>query len=145
MDGKSRKLESAKGVVNTPVVVAGPRAPMRSNLDDPEEWEIPCSDGESVCWDEARRMELVACRPIIKCGTTGCTWSCPTSVVGHGYTAGQTRAVFVGGPIGFLGMFSLVSSRHLLAMLRKKSYWMLYRGLGSQRAGSFLLWLWQRK
>ena len=87
MDGKSRKLESAKGVVDTPIVAAGPRAPLRSNLDDPEEWELPCSDGESVCWDEAHRMELVACRPIIKCGTTGNTGSCPTSVVGHGYTA----------------------------------------------------------
>ena len=52
MDGKSRKLESANGVVNTPIVAAKPTAPLRSNLDDPEEWELPCSDGESVCWDE---------------------------------------------------------------------------------------------
>ena len=80
MDGKSRKLESAKNVVSTPIVAAGPRAPLRSNLDDPEESELPCSDGESVCWDETQRMEPVACRPIIKCGTTGCTGSCPTSV-----------------------------------------------------------------
>ena len=36
MDGKNRKLDSAKGVVNTPICVAGPRAPLRSNLDDPE-------------------------------------------------------------------------------------------------------------
>ena len=79
--------------VCTPICVAGPRAPLRSNLDDPEEWEISCSDGESV---------PVACRPIIKCGTTGCTRSCPTSVVG------QTRAGFVGRPIGFLGMFCFV-------------------------------------
>ena len=49
----------------------------------------PCSDGESVCWAEAHHTERVACRPIIKCGTTGCTGSCPTSVVGHGYTAGK--------------------------------------------------------
>ena len=48
-----------------------------------------CSDGESVCWDETYRMEPVACRPIIKCGTTGSTESCPTSVVGHGYAAGK--------------------------------------------------------
>ena len=89
MDGKSRKLGSAKGVVNIPICVAGPRAPLRSNLDDPEEWELPCSNGESVCWDEAHRTEPVACRPIIKCGTTGCTGSCPTPVVGHGYTAGK--------------------------------------------------------
>ena len=100
MDGKSRKLESAKGVVCTPIFAAekrvvsletqtkvdsddpnGPRAPLRSNLDDPEEWERSCSDGESGCWDEAHRMDPVTCRPIIKCGTTGCTGSCPTSVV----------------------------------------------------------------
>ena len=74
-------------LVNTPIVAAGPRASSRSNADDPEEWELPCSDGESVCWDEAHRTEPVACRPIIKCGMTGCTGSCPTSVVGHGYTA----------------------------------------------------------
>ena len=37
MDGKSQKLESAKGVVNTPIVAAKPTAPLRSNLDDPEE------------------------------------------------------------------------------------------------------------
>ena len=72
---------------DTPIAAARPRASLRSNLDDPEEWELPCSDGESVCWDEAHRMEPVACRPIIKCGTTGCTGSCPKSVVGHGYTA----------------------------------------------------------
>ena len=88
MDGKSRKLDSATGVVNTPICAAGPRAPLRSNLDDPEEWELPCDDGESVCWDEAHRTEPVACRPIIQCGTTGCTGSCPISVVGHGCTAG---------------------------------------------------------
>ena len=41
MDGKSRKLESAKGVVNTPIVAAGPRAPLRSNPADAEEWELP--------------------------------------------------------------------------------------------------------
>ena len=86
MDGKSRKLESAKGAVNTPIVVT---APLRSSLDDPEERELPCSDGESVCWDEAHIIKTVACRPIIKCGTTGCTESCPTSVVGHEYTTGK--------------------------------------------------------
>ena len=43
MDGKSRKFDPAKGVVNTPLCVTGPRAPSRSNLDDPEEWELPCS------------------------------------------------------------------------------------------------------
>ena len=45
MDGKSRKFDPAKGVVNTPMCVTGPRAPLRSNLDDPEEWELPSSHG----------------------------------------------------------------------------------------------------
>ena len=40
MDGKSRKFDSAKGEVNTPICVARPRAPLRSNLDDPEEWAL---------------------------------------------------------------------------------------------------------
>ena len=39
-------------VVERPICTAGPRAPLRSNLDDP---------------DEAQRTEPVACRPIIKC------------------------------------------------------------------------------
>ena len=59
-DGKGRKLDSAKGVVNTPICVARPRGPLRSNLDDREEWELSCSDDESVCWYEA-----VDGRPII--------------------------------------------------------------------------------
>ena len=92
MDGKSRKFDSVKSVVNTPIGVAGPRAPLRSNLDDPEDWELPCSVGESVCWDEAHRTEPVACRSTIKCGTTGCTRSCPTSVEECWHTAGKKPA-----------------------------------------------------
>ena len=48
MDGKSRKFDPGKGVVNTPLCVSEPRVPLRSNLDDPEEWELPCADGESA-------------------------------------------------------------------------------------------------
>ena len=111
MDDKSRKLESAKGVVNTPIFDAdervvspetqtkvdsddpdGPRAPLRSSFDDPEDWELSCSDGESVCWDEAHRMEPVACRPIIKCGTTGCTG--PGTWVYSLQEAGYVRALW---------------------------------------------------
>ena len=40
------------------------------------------------------RMVPVACRPIIKCGKTGCAGSCPPSVVGCWYTAGQKPATF---------------------------------------------------
>ena len=35
MDGQSRKFDPAKGVVNTPLCVTGPRAPLRSNLELP--------------------------------------------------------------------------------------------------------------
>ena len=31
--------------MNTPFVAAGPKAPLRSNLADPEEWKFTCSDG----------------------------------------------------------------------------------------------------
>ena len=72
MDGENRKFDPAKGVVNIPSCVTGPRAPLRSNLDDPEEWELPCSVDESVCWDRAaHRTELIACCPIINCRTMG--------------------------------------------------------------------------
>ena len=40
MNGKSRKFDPAKCVVNTPLCVTGPKAPSRSNLDDPEEWDL---------------------------------------------------------------------------------------------------------
>ena len=92
MDGKSRKVDPAKGVVNTPLCVTEPRAPLRSNLDDPEDWELPCSVDESVCWDEVHRTDLVACCPTIKCGTAGCTGSCPLAAVEFGYTSGKTPA-----------------------------------------------------
>ena len=41
MDGQSRKFDPAKGVVNTLLCVTEPRVPLRSNLDDPEDWELP--------------------------------------------------------------------------------------------------------
>ena len=37
-------------------------------------------------------MAPVACRPIIKCGKSGCTGSCPLSVVEYGYKAGRKPA-----------------------------------------------------
>ena len=37
-------------------------------------------------------MAPVACRPIIKCGKSGCTRSCPLSVVEYGYKAGRKPA-----------------------------------------------------
>ena len=37
-------------------------------------------------------VHCVACRPIIKCGKSGCTGSCPLSVVENGYSAGKKPA-----------------------------------------------------
>ena len=65
-----------------------------SDLDDPEEWELPCSDGESACWDEVHRTEPVACRSIIKWGTMESTGYCPLSVVECGYTVGYEPATY---------------------------------------------------
>ena len=41
---------------------------------------------------EIHRMDPVAFRPIILCRKTGCTGSCPLSVVEYGYTAGKKPA-----------------------------------------------------
>ena len=79
-------------VVNTPLCVTGPRVPLRSNLDDPEEWKLSSSDGESACWDEEHRTEPVACRPIIRCGMMGCAGSCPFVAVEYGYIPGNEPA-----------------------------------------------------
>ena len=37
-------------------------------------------------------MVPVACRPVVKCGKSGCAGSCPLSVVEYGYTAGKKPA-----------------------------------------------------
>ena len=49
---------------------------------------------------EVHHMAPVACHPIIKCGTSGCTGSCQPAVVEYGYHAVsiQPRAGFVGRP-----------------------------------------------
>ena len=137
---RAANFESSKGVVNTPIVAAGPSASLRSNPDDLEEWELPCSDGESVRRDEAHRMEPIACRPTVKCGTTGCTRVLSDICGGTWVYSGEgasTRAGFVGRPIGFLGTLCLVNSRNLLAMVRKKSYWTPHRALGSSASRVF--------
>ena len=48
------------------------------------------SSQDFVCC--VHRMALVACRSIIKCEKSGCTGSCPLSVVEYGYTAGKKPA-----------------------------------------------------
>ena len=74
MDGKSRKFDLGNSVVNTPLGVTGPRVPLRSNLDDPEEWELPCSDGESACWDEVHRDRTCCFSPNHQVWNDGVQW-----------------------------------------------------------------------
>ena len=85
MEGKRRKIASFADP-------GGPRAPLRTNFDDPEGWDTSSSEEECVQRDEVHRMALVAGRPIIKCGNSGCTGSCPLSVVEYGYKAGKKPA-----------------------------------------------------
>ena len=103
MHGKSRKFDPGKVVVNTPACATESRVPLRSSLDDPEEWELSCSDGECACWDEVQRTEPVACRPIIK--TMGCAGSCLLSVAEYGYTVG-TEPVTCGIQFSFSECFA---------------------------------------
>ena len=63
------------------------------NFDDPEGWEMSCSEGESVHMDETHRVEPFACCPITKCGKSGSAGSSPLSVMEHGYKAGMQPAM----------------------------------------------------
>ena len=76
----------------------GPRAPLRSNFDDPDEWEPTETPSDQLSFPtsvlvgqtgEAHRMDPVACRPIIKCRKSGCARACTPSEVVHGYQAGK--------------------------------------------------------
>ena len=80
MEGKRRKIASF-------VDLGGPSAPLRSNFDDPEGWDTSGSEEECAQRDVVHRTAPVAGRPIIKCGTSGCTGSCSLSVVENGYNA----------------------------------------------------------
>ena len=86
MDGKKRKI--ANGSVGAPQVAFvdpdGPRAPLRSNFDEPEGWDISCSDGGCVHRDEVFRMAPVAVLPDHQVSTL--------SEVEYGYTAGKKPA-----------------------------------------------------
>ena len=57
-----------------------PESPPRPNFDDPEGWDTSGSEEECVQRDVVHRMAPVACRPIIKCGKSGCSGSCPLSL-----------------------------------------------------------------
>ena len=64
MEGKRRKIASFADR-------GGPRAPLRSNFDDPEGWDTSGSEEEYVQRDVVHRMAPVDGRPIIKCGSSG--------------------------------------------------------------------------
>ena len=85
MEGKRREIASFADP-------GGPRAPLRSNFDDPEGWDTSGSEEECAQRDVVHRMALVAGRPVIKCGTSGCTGSCSLSVMENGYNAGKKPA-----------------------------------------------------
>ena len=146
MDGKSRKLDSAKGVVDTPICAAGPRAPLLSNLDDPEEWEltIPTATAYVGMKRIASVLLLVAPsstveRRVVPGLVRHLWWD-----VGIQRGRSQTRAGFVGRLTGFLGMFCLVHRSETFGDVEKEVFTGGRIGpLGDQRAGSFLLWLWQ--
>ena len=78
MEGKRHRIASFADA-------GGPRAPLRSNFDDPEAF----SEGECSQHDVVQRMVPVAGSPIIMCGKSGCIGSCPLSVVEYGYKAGR--------------------------------------------------------
>ena len=78
MEGKRRRIVSSADT-------GGPRAPLRSNFDDPEAF----SDEECSQQHVVQRMVPVAGRPIIMCGTFGCSGSCSLSAVENGYEAGK--------------------------------------------------------
>ena len=85
MEGKRRRIASFADT-------GGPRAPLRSNFDDPEGWDTSFSEEECSQQDVVQHMVPVAGRPIIMCGFSGCSGSCSLSAVENGYEAGKKPA-----------------------------------------------------
>ena len=85
MEGKRRRIASFADT-------GGPRAPLRSNFDDPEGWDTSFSEEECSQQDVVQHMVPVAGHPIIMCGTSGCSGSCSLSAVENGYEAGKKPA-----------------------------------------------------
>ena len=83
MEGKRRRIASFDDT-------GGPRAPLQSNFDDPEAF----SEEECSQQDVVQHMVLVSGRPIIMCGTLGCSESCSLSAVEYGYGAGRKPATW---------------------------------------------------
>ena len=70
------------------MTLVDPRAPLRSNFDDQEAF----SEEECSQQDVVQHMVPVSGRPIIMCGTLGCSGSCSLSAVEYGYGAGKKPA-----------------------------------------------------
>ena len=85
MEGERRRTASFADT-------GGPRAPLRSNFDDPEGWDTSLSEEECSQQDVLQRMFPVAGRRTIMCGTSGCSGSCSLSAVENGYEAGKKPA-----------------------------------------------------
>ena len=116
MDGKSRKFEPGKGVVNTPLCVTEPRVPLQSNLDDPEEWEL------SVLTDKGHAGTKYIAQNLLLVAQPSSVGSCLFSVAEYGYTVGTQPVTcgICGRPIGLLGMFCLVNCRNLFGVVEKE-------------------------
>ena len=145
MDGKSRKFDPGKGVVNTPLCATDrTQSPFVVHLDDQEEWEIPVLMGKVHAGTKhiARNLLLVAqSSSVERWGALGLVCSLRRKT-GIQLGRSQIRAGSVGRPIGFLGMFCLVNSRHLLVLSRKKSHWRPQRAPGNPKSRVFFfLWL----
>ena len=81
MVGKRRRIASFDDT-------GGPRAPQRSNFHDPESFSVEeCSQQDVVL-----HMVPVFERPIIMCGTFGCSGSCSLSAVEYGDGVGKKPA-----------------------------------------------------
>ena len=85
MEGKRRRIASFADT-------GGPELHYGQNFDDPEGWDTSISEEECSQRDVVHRMVPVAGRPIIMCGISGCSGSCPLSVVENGYEAGKKPA-----------------------------------------------------
>ena len=80
LEGKRRRIASSADA-------GGPKAPLRSNFDDP----VAFSEEECSQQDVVQRMVPVAGSPIITCGTSGCSGSCRVSAVEHGTKLGRSQ------------------------------------------------------
>ena len=96
-DREIRERKDQSGIDSYPVPVSSSnveemmeRGNVRSHFGSSHFGSRLVSSQVFVCC--VHRMAPFACRPIIKCGKSGCTGSCPLCVVEYGYEAGRKPA-----------------------------------------------------